>query len=59
MALTELVTTLNFIALVLQPIDIEVALLITVYVDNIGALFLVNNHTTRDRVKHVWIFDII
>ena len=38
-ALSEVVITLKFIVKVLQSMEIEVALLITVYVDNIGAIF--------------------
>ena len=52
-ALSEVVTTLKFIVMVLQSMEIEVALEITVYVDNIRAIFLVNNHTTSDQTKHV------
>ena len=33
--------------------EIEVKLPITVYIDNIGAIFLVNNHTTSDHTKHM------
>ena len=46
--LSEVVTTLKFIVMVLQSMEIEVTLPITVYVDIIGAIFLVNNHTTSD-----------
>ena len=48
-ALSEVVTTLKFIVMVLQPMEIEVALPITVYVDNIGAIVLANNCTTSDQ----------
>ena len=51
--LSEVVTTLKFIAMVLQSMEIEVALLITVYVHSIGAIFLPNNHTTSDQTKYV------
>ena len=47
-ALSEVVTTLKFIVMVLQSMEIEVTLPITVYVDNIVAIFLVSNHTTTD-----------
>ena len=49
--LSEVVTTLKSIAMVLQSMEIEVALLITVYVDSIGGIFLPNNHTTSDQTK--------
>ena len=51
--LSEVVTTLNFIAVVLQSMEIEVEHPITVYVDNIVSIFLVNNRTTSDQMKHV------
>ena len=33
--------------------NIEVELPITVHVDNVGAIWLSNNHTTSDRTKHI------
>ena len=39
--------------MVLQSMETEVTLPITVYVDNIGTIFLVNNHTTCDQMKHM------
>ena len=51
-ALSDVVTTLKFIVMVLQSMEIEVELPITVYVDNIRAIFLANNHTTSDHTKH-------
>ena len=33
--------------------NIEVELLITVHVDNVGAIWLFNNRTTSDRTKHI------
>ena len=33
--------------------NIEVELPITVYVDNVGAIWLSNNRTTSDRTKHI------
>ena len=38
MALSEVVNTLKIIVMVLQSMEIEVTLPITVYVDNIGAI---------------------
>ena len=52
-AISKVVTTLKFIVMVLQSMEIEVELPITVYFDNIGAIFLVNNHTTSNHTKHV------
>ena len=53
MALSEVMTTLKYIVMVLQSMEIEVELPITVYIDNIRARFLANNHTTSDHTKHV------
>ena len=33
--------------------NIEVELTITVHVDNVGAIWLSNNRTTSDRMKHI------
>ena len=53
MALSEVVKELKFIVHLLQTMNIEVELPITVYVDNVGAIWLSNNHTTSDRTKHI------
>ena len=53
MALSEVVKELKFIAQLLQTMNIEVELPITVHVDNVGAIWLSNNHTTSDRTKHI------
>ena len=53
MALSEVVKELKFIVQLLQTMNIEVELPITVLVDNVGAIWLSNNHTTIDRTKHV------
>ena len=52
MALSEVVKELEFIVQ-LQTMNIEVELPITVYVDNVGAIWLSNNRTTSDRTKHI------
>ena len=52
-ALSEVVTILKFNVIVLQSMEIEVTLPITVFMDNIGAKFLASNHTTSDPTKHV------
>ena len=44
---------LKFIVMVLQSMEIEVELPITVYADNIGAVFLENNCTSSDHTKHM------
>ena len=53
MALSEVVKELKFIVQLLQTMNIEVELPITVYVDNLGAIWLSNNRTTSDRTKHI------
>ena len=49
MELLEVVKELKFILQLLQTMNIEVELPITVYVDNMGATRLSNNRTTSDR----------
>ena len=53
MALSEVVKELQFIVQLLQTMNIEVELPITVHVDNVGAIWLSNNRTTSDRTKHI------
>ena len=53
MALSEVVKELKFIVQLLQTMNIEVELPITVHVDNVGVICLSNNHTTSDRTKHI------
>ena len=53
MALSEVVKELKFIVQLLQIMNIEVELPITVYVDNVGAIWLSNNRTTSERTKHI------
>ena len=53
MALSEVVKELKFIVQLLQTMNIDLELPITVYVDNVGAIWLSNNRTTSDRSKHI------
>ena len=53
MALSEVVKDLKFIVQLLQTMNIEVELPITVHVDNVGAIWLSNNRTTSDKTKHI------
>ena len=53
MALSEVVKELKFIVQLLQTMNVEVELPITVHVDNVGAIWLSNNRTTSDRTKHI------
>ena len=50
MTLSEVVKELKFIV---QLMNIEIELPITVYVDNVGAIWLSNNRTASDRTKHI------
>ena len=53
MAMSEVVKELKFIVQLLQTLNIEVELPITVYMDNVGAIWLSNNRTTSDRTKQI------
>ena len=53
MALSEVVKELKFIVQLLQTMNIEVEVPITVHVDNVRAIWLSNNRTTSDRTKHI------
>ena len=53
MALSEVVKELKFIVQLLQTMNVEVELPITVHMDNVGAIWLSNNRTTSDRTKHI------
>ena len=53
MALSEVVKEMKFIVQLLQTMNNEVELPITVYVDNVGAIWLSKNRTVSDRTKHI------
>ena len=53
MELSEVVKELKFMVQLLQTMNIEVELPITVHVDNVGAIWLSNNRTTSDCIKHI------
>ena len=53
MALSEGVKELKFIVQLLVTMNIDVELPTTVYVDNVGAIWLSNNRTTSDRTKNI------
>ena len=53
MVLSEVVKELKFIVQLLQTMNIEVELPITVHADNVGAIWLSNNPTTSNRTKHI------
>ena len=49
----EVEKELKFILQLLQTMNVEVELPITVHVDNVGAIWLLNNRRTSDRMKHI------
>ena len=53
MALSEVVKELKFIVQLQQTMNVEVELPITVFVDNVGAIWFSNNRTTSDRTRHI------
>ena len=53
MALSEVVKELKFIVQLWQTMNVEVELPNTVYVDNVGAIWLSNNRTTSEMTKHI------
>ena len=54
-ALSEVVKEIKFIIQLLKTMNVNVEKPITVYVDNVGAIWLSNNRTTSERTKHVHI----
>ena len=52
-ALSEAVREIKFVIQVLRSIGVTVKLPVTVYVDNVGAIFMAENVTTSQRTKHV------
>ena len=54
-ALSEVVKELKFIVQLLETMKIQVEFPITVFVDNVGAIWLSNNQTTSERTKHIHI----
>ena len=54
-ALSEVVKELKFIIQLLETINTTVEMPITIYVDNVGMIWLSNNQTTSERTKHVHI----
>ena len=53
MALSEVVKELKLIVKLVQTMNIEEELPITVHMDNVGAIWLSNNRNTGDRTKHM------
>lgn len=53
MAISDVSTEIMFICMILQFLGVKVKLLITVYDDNIGAIFLSYDAKTSQRTKHI------
>ena len=51
--LSEVVKELKFISQQLETMSLTVETLITIYVDNMGAIWLSNDQTTSEKTKHV------
>ncbi|KAL7566018.1 hypothetical protein ACA910_011037 [Epithemia clementina (nom. ined.)] len=52
-AVSEVVKEIRFVMNVLESMKIELKLPITLYVDNIGAIWLTGNQSTSERTKHI------
>ena len=53
--LSEVVRKIKFIIQLMSTMNVSVEVPITIYIDNVGALWLSNNRTTSERTKHVHI----
>ena len=53
MAISEVVKEITFVFQLLESMDVKLPLPIKVRVDNIGAIWLVNNSGVSERTKHV------
>ena len=54
-ALSELVKEIKFIVQLMSTMNMNIEVTITIYVGNVGAIWLSNNRTTSERTKHVHI----
>ena len=54
-ALTEVMKEIKFINQLLSTMNMDIEMLITIYVDNVGAIWLSNNRTISERTKRVHI----
>ena len=52
-AMTEMVQEMLFIQQVVESIGITIELPMKVYCDNLGAIYMANNKSTRFRTKHM------
>jgi hypothetical protein len=51
--MSEAAKDVKFVAIILEAIGIEIELPITMYCDNVGAIFMAENATATARTKHV------
>ena len=54
-ALSEVVKEIEFIIRLMCTMNVKVEVPITIYIDNVRALWLSNSRTTSERTKHVHI----
>ena len=54
-ALSGVVKEMKFIIQLLSTMNVKVEVPITIYVDNLGAIWLSNNRKTSERTKHIHI----
>ena len=53
--LSDVVKEIKFIIQLLKTMNVNVEMSITIYVYNVGAIWLSNNRTTSERMKHICI----
>ena len=54
-ALSEVMKETKFITQLLKTMNVNVKMPITIYVDNVRAIWLSNNRTTSERTRHIHI----
>ena len=54
-ALSEVMKEIKFITQLLKTMNVNVEMPITIYVDNVRAIWLSNNRTTSERTRHIHI----
>ena len=54
-ALSEVVKEIKFIIQLMSTMNVNAEVPMTIYIDNVGAIWLSNNRTTSERIKHIHI----
>ena len=54
-ALSEVVKEIKFIIQLMGTMNVNVEVPLTIFIDNVGAIWMSNNRTTSERTKHVHI----